>query len=180
MHYRNGFHGARGKAGFTLIELMVVLVLMTLLSTLVVPSAISAMRHNALQTEGVKLAELVRFAYVSAIAQHRPVQVNLDDRRGLCWVSVTHTSLPWLEERPENRSRTLAFLSLPKEFRLEVSRSDGRAAYSTHGWDMIGFRSDGRADAAVITLRDPTGHAYAFEIVGATGEIITLKQDSWQ
>ncbi len=169
-------HVSRG--GFTLLELMVVLVLITLLSTLVIPSAVSAVRHKTVVTEGEKLAEMLRFAYMSAVTRHHPVQVNLDSQQGRCWVSLSVTALPWLEEDQVSRAETLTSLRLPRELRLEVRR--GAEEYQSAGgpgWQVITFHSDGRADSCLIALSNAQGERYTIEIMGATGEIVVRDED---
>lgn len=167
-------------AGFTLIELMVVLIIITLLSTMVVPSAVSAVRRNTIQTEGGKLTELLRFAYVSAIARQRPVQVNLDSRRGVCWVSMADSALPWIEERQETATRTLATLALPEELQIRVTFGEETAAAGTSSsqdWHVLTFRSDGRADSAILSLSNVQGETYAVEVFGATGEVMVRERE---
>jgi type II secretion system protein H len=161
------------NTGFTLIELMVVLIIITLLSTMVIPSAVSAVRRNTIQTEGGKLTELLRFAYVSAIARQRPIQVNLDSRRGLCWVSVSDSALPWIEERQEATTQTLATLPIRDELQLSVifGEEGTGTAGSSQDWQVLTFRSDGRADSVIIALTNSRGETYAVEVFGATGEV---------
>ena len=176
--------GVRGPAwrrrgdGFTLLELMVVLIIITLLSTMVVPSAVSAVRRNTIQTEGAKLTELMRFACVTAISRHRQVQVNLDPNRGRCWVSLSSPALPWIEDRQETTSQILATLPLRKDLRLSVALGEDTAGSSSQDWQIITFRSDGRADNALVTLTDPQGDEYAIEILGATGEVIVREDEA--
>lgn len=171
---------ARQREGFTLLELMVVLIIITLLSTMVVPSAVSAVRRNTVRTEGGKLAELLRFASVSAISRHKPVQVNVDSRRGLCWVSLSDAALPWVEERQEARTQTLATLPLRKDLQLMVTfgESDLPAGGTSGDWQVITFRSDGRADNAVLALTDPRGDIFEVEVFGPTGEVIVHENET--
>lgn len=180
--YRGKMAGAaaRRRGGFTLLELMVVLIIITLLSTMVVPSAVSALRRNTVRTEGEKLTELLRFASVSAISRHKPVQVNIDSRRRLCWVSLSDAALPWMEERQEARTQTLATLPLREDLQVTVTFVEGNppAGEPSEGWQVITFRSDGRADNAVLALTNPGGDIYEVEVFGASGEVIVHENET--
>lgn len=169
-------NGAR--AGFTLIELMVVLLLISLMTGLIVPSAVSALRRNGANSEGEKLLEMLQFAHLSAITRHHAVVVNIDGRRGLCWVSLSRTTLPWLENQVESGTQTLATLQLPDTVQIFVSRGE-RTEYTmgaSQGWERFTFRGNGGADNITIELTDSRDEKYTLGIIGATGEIVVRKR----
>ena len=159
--------------GFTLIELMVVLVIMSLLVTLIMPSVASGLRRDEVRTTRDKLCEVLDFAYMSAVTRHRPVVVNLDARRALCWVSVSAVSLPWLDERPGPKTATLATMALPKDMQVTVTHGEESAlgVTPTQAWKTVTFRGDGRAENVIIELTDVQGKRAAIEVVGVTGEV---------
>lgn len=161
--------------GFTLIELLIVLVIMAIFTTLIVPSMASAMRDRTLSGTGKNIEEMIEFARMAAMARHRPTVLNLDSKRGLCWVSMTNVTLPWLEqqeERPE--ARQLAVIKLPDAIECNVSW-DEMVSQTTVGeteWQTIAFKSDGTTDDAYIELTKPDeDEPYRIMIRGNTGEI---------
>jgi len=162
----NRYHA--GTGGFTLIELMVVLVLLALLAGMIVPSAVNAMRRSGVVSRGEDLAELLRFAQRHAVTARRPVQVNLDSARGLCWATTVRTSLPWLEGAPEHAEREiLATLKLPKEIMLSVESTETGGA----AWKTITFQSDGTTADALLRLSDGRGAPVELMVVGTEGSV---------
>ncbi len=168
----------RAASGFTLIELMVVLALITLMTGLIVPSAVSALRGKGVRSEGEKLIEMLRFAQMSAITRHHAVDVNIDRQRGLCWISLSKGSLPWLEDQVQSRTQTLATLQLPKNLQVIVVR--GRrteyAMESSPQWARFTFRANGGSENLSIQLTDTEQETFTLEVIGATGEILVRKQ----
>lgn len=163
----------RAALGFTLIELMVVLVIISMFSVMIVPSMANALRNTGLAATGNKLCELMDFAYMSAVARRRPVVVNLDAARRLCWVSMSTVSLPWLAEREEPKTRVLASMDLPEGVQLTVTRGEPSPLDMTTSqvWETIRFRSDGGTEDVLVELTSPRGERFEIEIMGATGEV---------
>lgn|GEM_PF-2083564 len=163
----------RMKGGFTLIELMVVLAIISMFTVMIVPSMATALRNTGLPATGNRLCELMNFAYLSAVARRRPVVVNLDTARRVCWVSMSTVSLPWLAEREEPQTRVLASMELPEGTQLTVSRGEPSplGISPSQVWETITFRSDGGADDAMIELTGLRGERFEIEIMGATGEV---------
>ena len=164
--------GAEG--GFTLIELMIVFLIIALFSSMVVPSVATALQRQGIQTTGQQLCETLNFAYLSAITRHRPAVVNLDTRRGLCWVSMTAPSFPWRETEEQPTAQMLSHMTLPEEMEVRVTREDSEGEPSltpTQDWETITFGSDGMTQDTLIELTNPQGKGYVIEIQGATGEV---------
>ena len=178
--YGGPARGASARtSGFTLVELTVVLVLITLFSALVVPSVVSATRQRTVGTQGENLTELLRFAYLSAITRHSPVQVRVDENRGLCLVTASHTALPWLDEQQRASTELLATLKMPDNIRLEMAQTeeDRQTATGSREGQTVTFTSDGRADSVVMTLTSTEGDRCAVEVVGVTGEVLVRKNE---
>ena len=168
----------RATAGFTLIELMVVLALITLLTGLIVPSAVSALRSKGVNTEGEKILEMLQFARLTAVIRHQAVDVNIDPRRGLCWVSVSNATLPWLENQVVSGTQTLATLQLPDRIQIIVARGE-RTEYTMEAsqrWERFTFRGDGGSENLAIELTDSQQEKYTLDVIGATGEILVRKR----
>jgi type II secretion system protein H len=176
-----GSHGDR--SGFTLVELMVVLLIMTMLASLVAPSVAAAMRRNGVETTGRKLTELTRFAALSAVTRHTPVALNLDPNRGRCWVSVNSVRLPWQEKETQrdHTARVLATLEIPRGVLLRFSRtasSTENTEPSHQRWNSVTFHPDGRAEDASLELAAVTGEEFDITIFGITGEISANQRKS--
>ncbi len=161
------------SAGFTLLELMVVLVIIALMSTLITPSIATALREKGPVATANNLSELLRFAHLSAITRHRPVVVNLDSSRGKCWVTITRTSFPWLPDDELPQTRILEAMELPEGTELMVTRGPdaGMDDSQSVGWETITFGSDGMTEDTMIELRGPAGDAFRVDVYGVTGEV---------
>jgi len=161
------------RCGFTLIELMVVLLVMSILAASVVPSFMSSARAASVKAAATKIADLLDFAYAAAIARRQPVTVNLDLGRNMCWVSVLAASLPWLGEGEGPETRTLASIQLPEDFEIALQRgSEAPAASRTQQqWETIRFDPDGMAEDVLIEVADRRGEEWTIEVQGTTGEV---------
>ena len=167
----------RGVGGFTLVELMLVMLLMTLFSAMVIPSVVSAVREDTVQTQGERLAEVLRFASLSAVTRHRTVQAFVDERRGTCRVALSNPALPWLEGYGSPKAQILSSMRLPDGMRLRVERG-GTEGSGAAGEGPLLFRSDGRAEDAAITLTDRRGEEFAVRVSAADGSVETGKPRS--
>lgn len=159
------------KAGFTLIELMVVLVLLALLAGMVAPTALSALRRSGVSSSGEDLVELLRFAQRYAITSHQPVQAEFDSRTGRCRVYSVATAFPWMETGAPDRPEILATLQLPPAIRITPRSGDGETGESA-GRRRITFAGDGRAGQTEVHLLDERGGTYAIRVMAADGAIL--------
>lgn len=158
------------QSGFTLIELVLVLVIMAILVGLIMPAMSRTSRSASLETTGEKLCELLGFAYAAAVSRKRPVVVNIVP--GRCWVTMRSTALPWLSRKDETETRTLTVMKVPKSIQLTITRMcEGfPSTVASEEWETIVFRSDGRTKDAIIEMIDEKGNRLEVETVGATGQ----------
>ena len=168
--YRSRRGSGSNRSGFTMIELMVTLAIMALLTGIIMPSAVSALRRSNVESRGEDLIELFRFGQRYAVTSHHPVQVNLDSQKNLCWVSVLQTKLPWLEQSEDSKTRALETMQFPPEYHLTI-QGDESLGTSNDAWKTVTFKSDGRSDDTLIQLSDETGMVYEIMVFGANGSI---------
>ena len=161
------------RRGFTLIELMVVLVVMSILAASIVPSFVSSARAAGVKAAAARIAGLLDFAYAAAVARRQPVTVNLDLERHTCWVSVLVTSLPWLEEQEGPVTRTLASIQLPEDLEISLERGSETpsASRAQQQWETIRFEPDGMAEDVLLA-----DLPYPDDVPGIMNEIL-LGQD---
>ncbi len=153
------------RRGFTLIELMVVLVVMATLAAAIVPGVASAMRRTGVPTATNQLGDLLDFASAAAISRGRAVTVNINPESGACWAVAERVSLPW-RPAPEVEVRTLADLQLPESVRVsvrEASSASRRPAVS--GMESIRFGPDGLADEVLVELSGRDGQTAVIEVL---------------
>jgi len=164
--------------GFTLIEMMVVVVVMAILSSAVLPSIVSAVRRTGAKAVARKSFDLLNFACASAVARRRPVTVNFDTERRVCWVSIQVTSLPWLSEDALPEARTLTSIELPEGvdvyFYRDTEWPDSRR--SEQRWETVRFEPDGTGEDIIIELVDRSGDSYTVEVAALSGEVLLKRE----
>ncbi len=161
------------RSGFTLIELMVVVVVMAILAGAVAPSIVSATRRTGLDATARRLADLLDFASAAAVARRQPVTVNLDAERHVCWAVTWAPTLPWLAESETPEERTLVQLELPERISVTLVRDSGQEQPPQLGsaWETIRFAPDGTAEDVAAELRDDRENVRTIQVVFATGEV---------
>lgn len=117
----------KGMAGFTLVELMIVLTLLAVLATLAVPSFTSTIERNRLQTQADELKSLLLYARGEAVSQKVTITVAVDSND--LW-SVRRGDADALRQLKNN----------PELAQIRASA------------DQIKFRSNGTATAATFTV----------------------------
>ena len=164
---------------FTLIELMVVVVIMAVLSGALVPAVVSARQRSGLRSAATRVADVLNFAYASAVARRHNVTVNLDIQGGKCWVTVERPALPWIEAAYEAESRTIASIALPKDIELAVYRGESRSETGEAGgnWETVRFASDGTSEDLEIELAAEDGRVLTVKLFGATGLARVVRED---
>ncbi len=142
--------------GFTLLELMLVLVIASLMLTLAMPRFAAALPGVELRTYTQELAALLRFSRSQAIASNQEIAVRYDAAGHRVYL----VSLP----------RDLAG---PESVELNWPSQQG-SPYQTTGGDMSGreirFYPDGSADVATIGVQGD-GRFYSIRIDWLTGSV---------
>ena len=146
--------GGRGQQGFTLLELVVVLALVSLLMGLMVPSLQHTISRERDRANIRQLATVLRLARSQAATSHQRVRVFLNKETGRYWLEGS------------NRQGVLAGMRL-EDVRLVWPESDRRQGY-------IAFYSDGTSSGGKLVMTDPIGRLYNLEVEIITGKV-TLK-----
>lgn len=75
------------QSGFTLIELMIVIALLTLIVSIALPNFNQLVASNRLQAQADQIEGLLQYARNQAIAGRRNYEINIDDQRW--WVAAS-------------------------------------------------------------------------------------------
>lgn len=154
---------AAAEAGFTLLELLVVLVLATLMLSLVVPRFAAVVPGVELKSTTQKTASLLRYARSRAMAESRLIAVDLDpDAHAL---RMSHRDEPI--DLPDSIALTLndeGALALGSEIVVPATDGDPASASS------IRFYPDGSSSGGRLQLAGSSGR-YEISVDWLTGQV---------
>lgn len=151
------------QAGFTLLELLVVLVLATLMLSLVVPRFAAVVPGVELKSTAQKTASLLRHARSRAMAESRLIAIELDAPAHA--LRLSHSDAPVV--LPDSIELTLSdsgSLALGSEILSPLSLDASAPGPS------IRFYPDGSSSGGSLVLSGPSGH-YRIDVDWLTGRV---------
>jgi general secretion pathway protein H len=156
MIFRPPGRGVIGRAtgtqgGFTLLELMAVLALMTLLMGLVLPSLLRNMEREKNRAALRELATVLRTARSEAVVRSQRIRLFLNLKTGRYWLEGSE------------RVRGLTGLTLV-DARLVWQNPEKRQGY-------IAFYGDGSSSGGKLELVETTGQRHLLEVKPITGKV---------
>lgn len=112
----------RRRRGFTLLELLVVIVLVAMMAAVAVPRLGGVLPGQRLQGAGRRLASDMQYLYAYAVTQREYVRMAIDLNQGEYWAETFEPAAP--DEEEDEPQRTIAF-NLRTDFTLrELPRTD--------------------------------------------------------
>lgn len=176
----------RGKSGFTLIELVIVLLLIAVMTAVIIPEMKGAFEGELLRATSRTLANGLGLAYSQSISlnqQHR-LRVDRESHRYRIERLARHETegsgfvpargIPGAEAALDERIR-IEFrepgTSLEDEARERAPAIDDRMTGREAPLDSIAFFPDGRAQGMEIWLRDRTGFGLALKVDPITARV---------
>src|SRR5260221_3978229 len=76
------------RRGFTLLELVLVMLLLTLITGLVVPALRNFSRGRNLGYAASQMTAMANYAHTQSISQGKPYRLNLDVNNGTYWLTA--------------------------------------------------------------------------------------------
>ena len=151
------------KGGFTLIELVLVMVVLALLLTATLPRFLGVSERLQAEQAAFEFAQLLRYARERAITQGRQTTWVWDDQTRRAHLEAAgDADLPAAIEEGGARSRPL----MPGAT-LDLATSSGGAV----DCDCVHFFPNGTGDPVTLTVEIPQA-AYAIDVDGATGQVL--------
>lgn len=157
--------GPKASRGFTLLEIMVVMVLLTMVTAFVMPGLRSALFTDQLKATARKLTGLVAETGQEAIRSQSEQLLHFDLERNLVWTSsekkvdkdkdpdaVWDTTPVW----DEDAALQAQHLAIPDSVRVVDISSVAGGKRST-GTTTVRFSTKGYVDKTLIHLRDDEG-----------------------
>lgn len=132
--------------GFTLLELVLVMVILTTVVAMVMPNLRGFWAGQRVQNAATEVLTLTRYAHAQAVADGLIYRLNIDATSGKA-CTLTMQSGTIFVELGTSLSRGVV---MPDETRIELTRADGDRSH-------IDFFPDGRTEPAVLRINDPMG-----------------------
>lgn len=130
------------QRGFTLIELIVVIVIIAVASALVMPSMRSGLSGVRLEAKGRDLATLCRFARTLAVGEQRVYRIRIEKEKNSIFLTDAY------------HEKVRSF-DLTREIMLEAFKYEGEE--SREPIVFLNFYPNGRADEAELVLKNKQG-----------------------
>lgn len=176
-----------GASGFTLMELMVVVVMIGIMTALIIPEIKGTYEDALLRSTGRKLMSVIQLANSRAITRSQIQRVRIDSKDGRVSIeggsakgqaNNTSNDLPGGDGKLDSRI-TIEI----KPAGEEPSESPGAAASFVSGDDLgkrgqeqtITLYPDGTADAVEIVLRDREGFRLGLRINPITARVQSIE-----
>lgn len=164
-------HKERSRAGFTLLELMIVLFILGLMATMSIPTFVQYYRENEARQTTEQMAQLLRFAHQESIFTRKPVTVGIDFETNSYFIRIDPDPRDWGWEL-RKRHQT----PLPKGFEFEKIYYPDLQEEEDSDVTYITFYPDGTAQKArlLINRMNEKGgleSRYVLRVNNVTGQV---------
>ena len=175
----------REAAGFTLVELMVVIVIIGIMTALMIPEMQGTFQDALLRSTSRELINVFDLAYSRAVSLNQLRRVRLDEKTGRYLVEkqVTENGLENFVpaddaagSRGELDSRIAVEFHPPGEFSADENNDANSSTGDARGV-TIAFYPDGTADGGDFTLRDHEGFRLRLQINPVTARVHVVEME---
>lgn len=161
-------------SGYTLLELLVVLIIISLVSALAVPRLAGSLSGLRFKTTAKKLAASLRYARSQATSEKVTygALLQMDENRLLILVDPAALTETWQDlagDEEQQGGRVPFIYELPPEIKIEKAESASGEAAS--GLFSILFFPSGGSTGGEIALTDETGRRFQIMVDFITGSV---------
>ena len=150
-----------GSRAFSLLELVIVLLIISLLALLVTPRLTRTIGHMEVKSVAKKISAILRYCRSDAVNKNRIVHVSFDTESHLISVMSAEEG----EEKPIQRNSYL----LPREIRVEKIETGKTVLENT--LPSFEFYPNGGANGGTAVVRGGEGRAYTLQVDFLTGGV---------
>jgi prepilin-type N-terminal cleavage/methylation domain-containing protein len=168
-HRRSKYHFQKFSfhlAGFTLLELTIVVIILGILSALTIPLFRNSFSNLQLSNTAHNLASLMRYAQERSIVERINYQLNFNPQLSQFWLTQEQDPLtPGRYTRLSGKTGKINFL--PREVKIETEKY------------IVNFYPDGKIDKTTIYLSDTKEHYFTITTQEQTGytELFDYKRE---
>ena len=179
----------RGRAGFTLIELMVVIAIIGIVTAMMIPEMKGSFQDALLRSTSRELINAFDLAYSRAVSLNQTRRVRLDEKTGRYLVEkrvmengrenfVPADDVPGGKGELDSRI-SIEFRQPDENLSEPGAQPDAAMAIAGSPVDgvVIAFYPDGTADAGDIILRDHEGFRLALHINPITARVHVVEME---
>jgi type II secretion system protein H len=175
----------RGRAGFTLIELMVVIIIIGIMTALMIPEMKGTFQDALLRSTSRELINVFDLTYSRAVSLNQLRRVRLDEKTGRYLVEKQVTEngqeefVP-ADDVPGSKGQLDSRIAVEFHQPGNIS-SEANSEAPVSGNDLSGvtiaFYPDGTADGGNITLRDREGFRLLLQINPVTARVHAVEME---
>lgn len=177
-------HGnsVHGPGGFTLMEMMVVLVLIAILTATIIPEMKGTFEDTLLRSTGRDLVNVIELASSRAISLNQTLRVRLDAISGRYQIE-RHVRQSAAEDFEPLKDVAGGKGNLDKRISVQIFRLAGDSSATAAGEEALvpdeeqalTFYPDGTADSALIELKDRAGFRLGLRVNAITSRVTILE-----
>lgn len=169
--------------GFTLVELMVVIIVVSILTAVMVPQFTGTHEEELLRAAGRDLVGAMKYASSQAVTRHQIHRLHIDPRRGEFWLEAETKFRDFerisegaghMDERITVFVRASSAALEPGTFEAPPSLPEEDDSIPP---EVIRFRADGTADGREIDLRDRSGFGLRLRVNPITARVQLKRLD---
>lgn len=157
----------KGPRGFTLIELVIVLIIISLLAVLLTPNLTRTLSHMEAKGAAKRLSAILRYCRSDAVNKRRVNLVVLDTASNVVSIYSLH------EEEPEPKAER--FYPLPAGVKLEKI-DVGKNLYDS-SQPAFEFYPNGGSNGGTAVIRSERGRTYTIRVDLLTGGVKVLESE---